>query len=496
MYPSLKEFLKLTKKGNVIPVYKEINADLDTPVSAFLRIKKSSYAFLLESVEGQEKIARYSFLGTNPSLVFRSKARNIEIFGTKNKAIRRFTTKLTPLDEIKKIMQDFKSVRVTGLPRFYGGLVGYIGYDMVRFFERIPDKNPDDLKIPDAILMLTDTLLVFDHVNHTLKITSNVILPKKFRGISSQKKKKLYFEAVKKIEAIENDFEKPVAKIQQKKIKRSSSINVKSNFKKSEFERIVLRAKEYIRKGDIIQVVPSQRFRVDIGKNNFEVYRKLRSLNPSPYMYFLQLGDLSLIGSSPEMLVRCEEGLIQTRPIAGTRPRGRTQDEDRKLEKELLNDKKEKAEHLMLVDLGRNDLGRVSKIGTVSLSEFMNVEKYSHVMHLVSEVRGRLDSQRFDIYDVLRATFPAGTVSGSPKIRAMEIIDELENVRRGPYAGCVGYFSFSHNMDTCITIRTIVVKDGVAYIQAGGGVVADSVPEKEYFESVNKAKALIEAIIK
>jgi anthranilate synthase component I len=269
---------------------------------------------------------------------------------------------------------------------------------------------------------------------------------------------------------------------------------ISSNLKRREFKNMVNIAKGYIKKGDIIQVVLSQRFKVNINRNPLEIYRNLRRLNPSPYMYFLKFKDLALIGSSPETLVRCEDGLIQMRPIAGTRPRGRTENQDERLASELLNDKKERAEHLMLVDLGRNDLGRVSCAGKVEVNAFMNIEKYSHVMHLVSEVRGLLDKKKYDIYDVLKAAFPAGTVTGSPKIRAMEIIDELENVRRGPYAGCVGYFSFSHNMDTCITIRTIIIKDNAAYIQAGAGIVADSVPEKEYLESINKAKALLEAI--
>jgi anthranilate synthase component 1 len=490
--PSLKEFLKLSKKGNLIPVYKQINADLDTPVSAFLKIKESDYGFLLESVEGQEKVARYSFLGNNPSLVFKSKGKNIEIlYPQKNKVAHRFITKTTPLEEIKRIMQDFKCVDVAGLPRFYGGLVGYIGYDMVRFFENIPDKNPDDLKLPDAILVLTDTILIFDHVNHTIKIVSNIVLPKGKQKLSNTTKTRIYRQAIKKIESIQKDFKVSLRYIERFN-KRVNKNPLSSNFKKQEFQEIVKKAKKYIKKGDVIQIVLSQRFKIKINRDPFEIYRNLRSLNPSPYMFFLKLKEAVLIGASPEMLVRCEDGLIQTRPIAGTRPRGKTEKEDKKLENELAHDSKEKAEHIMLVDLGRNDLGRVSKSGKIEVSEFMNIEKYSHVMHLVSEVRGRLD-HKYNIYDVLKAAFPAGTVSGSPKIRAMEIIDELENVKRGPYAGCVGYFSFSHNMDTCITIRTIFIKNNVSYIQAGAGIVADSIPEKEYYESMNKARALIEA---
>lgn len=493
-YPSLKEFLRLAEKGNVIPVYKEINADLDTPVSVFLKIKKADYAFLFESVEGQEKIARYSFLGACPSLVFRSKGRNIQITRPFQKKVKHFITATSPLEEVKKIMRGFKSVPLKGLPRFSGGLVGYIGYDTVRFFEQISDKNPDDLKLPDCLFFLADTILVFDHLNHTIKIVTNVLLPKATRRLSKSGKVRIYRRAIKKIESLQENFHKPLGYKDKKESSLAPKAEVTSNFSRAGFAKIVNSAKAYIKKGDIIQAVLSQRFKIKTHKDPFQIYRNLRSLNPSPYMYFLKFKEAALVGSSPEMLVRCEGGLIQTRPIAGTRPRGKTEKEDRKLEEELKKDKKERAEHLMLVDLGRNDLGRVSQTGTVKVSEFMAVEKYSHVMHLVSEVRGSLDTRRCDIYDVLRAAFPAGTVSGSPKIRAMEIIDELENLRRGPYAGCVGYFSFSHNMDTCITIRTIIIKGNSAYIQAGAGIVADSLPEREYTESVNKAKALIEAV--
>ena len=491
--PSFEEFLKLSKKGNVIPVYKEINADLDTPVSSYLKIQKGDYGFLLESVEGQEKLARFSFLGSDPCLIFVSKGRDIRISYPGKKKTVRFKTAQTPLDEIKKIMQDKKAVAVSGLPPFYGGLVGYMGYDTVRFFERLPDKNPDDLKLPDAVFMLTDTMMIFDHINHTIKIINNVMLPAGKKSLSAARMKGIYVKAVKKIKEIEKDFKKPVYDAKNEIVNRAAP-KINSNFTKAGFKAIVLRAKKYIKAGDIIQVVPSQRFKVKAVKPPFQIYRDLRSLNPSPYMYFLKLKGFYIAGSSPEMLVRCENGVIQTRPIAGTRPRGRSEQEDVKLEKELLADQKERAEHLMLVDLGRNDIGRVAKNGTVKVSEFMSIERYSHVMHLVSEVRGILDRDKYSVYDVLQAAFPAGTVSGSPKVRAMEIIDELETLRRGPYAGCVGYFSFSQNMDTCITIRTVVIKGGTAYVQAGGGVVADSVPEKEYYETVNKAKALIEAI--
>ncbi len=492
-YPSLKDFLKLSRKSNLIPVYKEISADLDTPVSAFLKLKKDNYAFLFESVEGQEKIARYSFLGSNPSIIFKSKAKNIQIIYPGRKLTLRFVAPADPLDEIEKIVKDFKPARIKGLPRFYGGFVGYLGYDMVRFFEKLPNKNPDDLKLPDSIFILTDNILVFDHVNHSIKIIVNVILPKQRKDYHKIKTSGAYSNAIKKIESIHRNLKKPFIEKERKRNKHK--ISIISNFNKSEFKDTVIKAKSYIKRGDIIQVVLSQRFKVNIDIGPLDIYRNLRSINPSPYMFFLKLDEVILVGSSPEMLVRCEDGIVQTRPIAGTRPRGSSEKEDLRLEQELLNDKKEKAEHLMLVDLGRNDLGRVCKKGEVKVSEFMKVERYSHVMHLVSGIEGSLE-KRCDCFDALRACFPAGTVSGSPKIRAMEIIDGLENLRRGPYAGCVGYFSFSSNMDTCITIRTIIIKNNTGYIQAGAGIVADSVPEKEYFETINKAKALIEAIVR
>jgi anthranilate synthase component 1 len=493
-YPDKNEFIKLSKSANVIPVYKEISADLDTPVSSFLKLKKDGYAFLLESVEGQEKIARFSFLGTKPSLIFKSKGKNIEIIcRDKNISVDgvcRFATDKDPLSEIERLMSGLKPASVKGLPRFYGGFVGFMGYDAVRFFEDIPDKNPDELKVPDSVFMLTDTILAFDHINHTIKIISNCILPKDARKASLLKS---YRAAVKKIDAVEQDLFKPLADKERMKKKSARKIKITSNFAKSGFCGIVNESKEYIRSGDIIQVVLSQRFKAEIKKASFDVYRTLRSLNPSPYMFFLKMEDVTLIGSSPELLVRCEDGLVQTRPIAGTRKRGSDEDRDKALEKELLSDEKEKAEHLMLVDLGRNDIGRVCKPGTVKVNNFMSVERYSHVMHLVTDVTGKLD-KKYGSFDCLRACFPAGTVSGSPKVRAMEIIDGLENTKRGPYAGCVGYFSFSKNLDTCITIRTILIKDKTAYIQAGAGIVADSVPGREYTETVNKAKALIEAI--
>jgi len=502
--PSLEEFKILSRNANVIPVYKEIRADLDTPVSSFLKLKKDEYAFLLESVEGQENIARYSFLGSQPNLVLTSKGKTVELFCRDRQLCKHipccgkgagrlvFKTDRDPLHEIEQIMKHFRPARVKGLPRFYGGFVGYMGYDTVRFFEQIPDKNPDDLALADMVFMFTDTILVFDHVNHTVKIVCNCILPQDTKAISSARLKKLYRSAVRRIEAINKDFNRSLSPL-HREAKPATQIKITSNFEKSRFCGIVNKAKKYIRQGDIIQVVLSQRFKTRVSSRPFDIYRRLRSLNPSPYMFFLKIRDFALIGSSPELLVRCEDGLVETRPIAGTRRRGRDEEEDKKLERQLLHSVKEKAEHLMLVDLGRNDLGRVCTTGTVKVNKFMGVERFSHVMHLVSDVTGRLSRGR-TAFDVLRACFPAGTVSGSPKVRAMQIIDELENTRRGAYAGSVGYFSFSGNLDTCITIRTILVKSGIAYVQAGGGVVADSIAEREYQETVNKAKALFEAL--
>ena len=483
-YPGKAEFITLAKKGNLIPVYTEVVADYDTPISAYAKIDTDDYSFLLESVEGGERLARYSFLGSRPSVVFSSKGTRVELReGTTTKT---FKTD-DPIGELKKVLSKYRFVSVKGLPRFTGGFVGFMGYDMVRFMEDIPDKNPDQLKIPDSTFMLTDTLLIFDHVDHKIKVVSNAHVT----GSAS----KAYDEALRKIDIIAARLKAPCTKeIPPFMMKRESSrLDLKSNFEKKEFEDAVRKAKDYIRKGDIIQAVLSQRFRTPIKSHPFQIYRALRSINPSPYMYYLKLKDFYLVGSSPEIMVRCEEGTVEVRPIAGTRPRGSSEKADAALVKDLLADPKERAEHIMLVDLGRNDIGRVCDYKSVKVSELMTIEKYSHVMHIVTDVSGRLKKDK-DAFDVIRATFPAGTVSGAPKVRAMEIIDELENVRRSAYAGSVGYFSFSGNLDCCITIRTILIKAGVAYIQAGAGIVADSRPEKEYQETINKAKALVKAI--
>ena len=442
-HPNKKEFISLTQKGNLIPIYAEIMADFETPLSCYTKIDRGGYSFLFESVEGGERIARYSFLGAEPSLIFSSKGNKVSI--REGKTLKSAIVR-DPINELKKLLGSYKAVNVPGLPRFYGGFVGFLGYDMVRFMEKLPNKNIDDLKVPDSLFMMTDTILIFDHVDHKIKIVSNAHI----KGSAA----KTYDEAIRKIDRIVKELKRVPAKKEYTFSKRESrALKFKSNFTKKEFEDIVRKAKEYIKAGDIIQVVLSQRFQTPIRCHPFQIYRALRSINPSPYMYYLKLGDFSLVGSSPEVMVRCEDGKVELRPIAGTRRRGKTEEEDERLMRELLADPKERAEHIMLVDLGRNDIGRVCDFKTIKVSELMTVEKYSHVMHIVSDVSGRLSKGK-DMFDVVRATFPAGTVSGAPKIRAMEIIDSLENTRRSTYAGTVGYFSFSGNLDCCIAIRT------------------------------------------
>jgi anthranilate synthase component 1 len=483
--PSLEDFKKKAKQGNLIPVYREILGDMETPVSAFQKIDDGRHSFLLESVEGGEKWGRYSFLGSRPSVVVRSFDRKVEIIRKGDVEVHLFDH--DPLESIKKILSAYKPVPDPALPRFYGGAVGYMGYDVVRFFEELPDRDKSGLDLPDIFFMLTDTLVIFDNITHMIKVVSNAHIEGK--SITAA-----YKEATNKIDAIVKKLRRGVRSQKSGVRKRSRKASkLASNFTQPEYEQAVLKAKEYIKAGDIFQVVPSQRFHTTISAEPFEVYRALRLINPSPYMYFLRCGDATIVGASPEVMVRLEGDRIELRPIAGTRRRGATEDEDKALEQDLLADPKERAEHIMLVDLGRNDVGRVSDPGSVNVSELMVIERYSHVMHIVSNVRGTL-SHGNDSYDVIRACFPAGTVSGAPKIRAMEIIEELEPTRRGPYAGAVGYFGFSGNMDTCITIRTLVIKEGVAYIQAGGGVVADSDPAAEYQETVNKAKAMMRAV--
>lgn len=483
--PSYSEFLSLSRKGNLIPVYMEVLPDLHTPFSLIQRFKKESYFFLLESITGGEHIARYSFIGLNPAQIIKS--RNGEIFIWREGRSENKKIEQNPLEAIKEELARYRYVKLKELPRFSGGFVGYISYEMVRYFEELPDENPDQLNLYSLFFMEARDLYIFDHIRQRLILLTHVYLDE--AEISAS-----YRRAV-------NRLEQMLEKLRMRMVQALPSLvpkqivegTVRSNFKKEKFLKAVIRAKKYIREGDIIQVVLSQRFEREQRANESEIYRWLRFINPSPYMFYLKCNDHSLIGSSPEVFVRCEDGLAELRPIAGTRRRGRDEEEDGYLEKELLEDKKERAEHVMLVDLGRNDLGRVCKYGSIEVKELMVIEKYSHVMHIVSDVVGIMKKGK-DLFDLIQATFPAGTVSGAPKIRAMEIIDELEPSKRGPYAGCVAYFSYSGNMDSCITIRTIVSKDKKLYIQAGAGIVADSIPEREYRETINKAKALNRAI--
>ncbi|MFH2011301.1 MAG: anthranilate synthase component I [Pseudomonadota bacterium] len=483
-YPSFEEFSQKAKEGNLIPVYRDILADMDTPVSAFQKISRGKYSFLLESVEGGEKWARYSFLGFNPSIIFRSKGNTVEIIrGDKTEEWKDVEY---PLDKLRDLMQEYKPVKMDGLPRFFGGAVGYLSYDMVRFFEKLPDNTTDDLNIYDSFFVITDTILIFDSLKQIIKVVSNVNLA------NGQDLEKAYKEATGKIDSIVSRLKEPMRR-KSVTAPYKPALNITSNLSKEEFENKVIKAKEHIVAGDIIQVVLSQRFQTEAYIDPMDIYRSLRVINPSPYMFYLKFDDLKIVGSSPEVMVRVEDDRIALRPIAGTRPRGISPEEDQELEKDLLKDPKEVAEHIMLVDLGRNDVGRVAKTGTVNVNELMIIEKYSHVIHMVSNIQGVLDDGK-DSFDVLKACFPAGTVSGAPKVRAMEIIEDLEPVKRGPYAGSVGYFSFSSNMDLCITIRTIVIKNGTIYIQVGAGIVADSEPAKEWSETVNKAKAMMKAL--
>ncbi len=481
--PDFNTFQQLANQGTLIPVYREIMADMDTPVTAFKKIDDGRYSFLLESIEGGEKWARYTFLGSSPSIVVRSREKYVEIL-TEGKETQRLESD-DPPSVIRDLLARYTPVQVEGLPRFFGGAVGYFGYDMVRHFEDLPTSKPAVIGGWDSLFMITDTIIIFDTMSQKIKVVSNAHLD---GGISPEG---AYAEASAKIEFLIQRLRSTLPS--PSTTPRVGKVSFASNISRQEFEDSVERAKEYVRAGDIIQVVLSQRFSGDVSADPFDVYRVLRTLNPSPYMFFLRCDDTLVVGASPEVMVRKEGHRVELRPIAGTRPRGKSPEEDRRLGEELLADPKERAEHVMLVDLGRNDLGRVCRTGTVKVTELMVVERYSHVMHIVSNVSGELSGNR-DAFDLVRATFPAGTLSGAPKVRAMEIIDELEPVRREIYGGAVGYVSFSGNMDLAIAIRTLVVKDGKFHLQAGAGIVADSEPAAEYQETVNKAMAVIRAI--
>jgi anthranilate synthase component I len=474
------EFRELAQRGTFVPVYKEIVADLLTPVSAFLKIAEhSDYAFLLESVEGGEQVGRYSFLGKDPFLILRSRGgkTTLDRAGQTSESAKPF------IAAARELMAGFHSPFVPGLPRFTGGAVGYLGYDAAAWFEPVALQPTTEVE-DEAGFMLFDTVLAFDHVRHRILIIANA------RITGDEDLESLYQFARAKIEFVERELERTLSKSVRG---HSEPVSISSNVTRDQFEANVRTAKEYIAAGDIYQVVLSQRFETTFDADPFMAYRALRHVNPSPYMYFLRMGGRAIVGSSPEMLVRVEGQLMQTHPIAGTRPRGRTEEEDQRLAEELKRNEKERAEHVMLVDLGRNDLGRVATYGSVKVPTYMTLERYSHVMHLVSIVEGHL-SEKHDRLDALVACFPAGTVSGAPKVRAMEIIAELENRRRGVYAGAVGYLDFAGNLDFCITIRTVVIEDGRAYVQAGAGIVADSNPAAEYEETRDKARAVIQAL--
>ncbi len=491
--PDKETFLALAGRGSVVPVYREIPADLDTPVSAYLKIVDGPYSFLLESVEGGEKWARYTFLGGDPALIFESR-------GTQARITRDGRTETRavddPIDALRELMRSHRPVDLPGLPRFWGGAIGYMGYDAVRFIERLPERARDDLELPELLFIITKSLLIFDSVAQKICVVAHA-------RVGEGDPEAAYEEARVRVDALIEKLRGP--SVAPPRLPAATPAEdaaghpvddmpgLRSSFTREGFEKAVAGAVELIHAGEAIQIVLSQRLESALDVHPFAIYRALRMVNPSPYMFYLELGGVTLAGASPEVLVRLEGDRVEVRPIAGTRRRGKDAAEDAALAEELLSDEKERAEHIMLVDLGRNDIGRVCERGTVRVTEQMVVERYSHVMHIVSNVVGELAEGR-DAFDVLRAAFPAGTVSGAPKVRAMEIIDELEPVRRGPYSGAVGYFGFGGGMDTCIAIRTICARGGRLYLQVGAGVVADSKPAFEYEETINKARGALRAL--
>jgi len=493
--PTQEEFLNLSQQGNLVPVCRTILADFETPLSAYQKIRGDSEAFLFESVEGGEHLGRYSFVGCNPRGVIRQLGSRVDVFEG-GRVKNSYTISREPgenhvrdgLEVVEKVLGCYKPVDLPGLPRFTGGAVGFIGYEFIHDVEPVVPRPPkDDLNTPTMYFLIADELLVFDRVRQTITVIVNAILEEGMRP------EDVYEDAVGEVDRLITLLEQPTEHVPVSLPAKAPDVSFKSNMEKDAFLAHVEKSKEYITAGDIIQVVGSQRFSTPVKARPLDVYRVVRSINPSPYMFLLELDGFSLVGASPEIHVRCEERHVQIRPIAGTRPRGKTTDEDLGHEKDLLDDPKERAEHVMLVDLARNDIGRVCDFGTVQVSDLMAIERYSHVMHIVSHVTGTLDDDHTP-YDLMRVTFPAGTLTGAPKIRAMQIISEFEQTARGPYGGCVGYFSFNGNLDCCITIRTALLKDGQAHVQAGGGWVNDSVPENEFQETVNKAKAMLKAV--
>jgi anthranilate synthase component 1 len=480
--PDLREYRRLAKPGRRVPVMREILADTDTPVSAFLKIADGDHAFLLESVESGETWSRYSILGANPSGIYTARGHRVTIDkGGRRRAV---TGASDALEELQKWHRSQRPVEIDGLPPFWGGAVGFLSYDAVRDLENLPDHGENDLDVPDAIFLLVDTVVVFDNLTLTMKVISS--------RPAGRDPAKTYRQCVADVDTLIEKLQEPLKRRSDAKPPRVPK-KFQSSFTRAHFKAAVAKAKEHIRAGDCVQIVLAQRFRKKLGCDPFDLYRSLRVINPSSYMYYLKMGERHLVGSSPEVLVRLTGSRIELRPIAGTRPRGETRAEDQRLEEELRRDEKERAEHVMLVDLGRNDVGRVAGFGSVEVSELMTVERYSHVMHLVSNVIGEA-RRGVSSLDVLRACFPAGTVSGAPKVRAMEILDELEGLRRGTYAGAVGYLSFDGNLDTCIAIRTAYIQDATVHVGSGAGIVADSDPESEYRETINKASALFSAV--
>lgn len=485
IYPSFEEAQIKALGVNFVPIAMEIFADTETPVSVFRRFNDtSSYCFLLDSVEGGEKWARYSFIGKDPLLTIRIKDNQANLQYRDGSAE---IMKGNPYKIVETVMQRYKGAKVDGIPRLSGGLVGFFGYDLIRTVENLPHPPKDDLNLPTCHFMVVDEIIAFDHLKQKLLLIINMPTEGDLQLN--------YDNTIQRLNSLERTIRNSYSYQPKKDRNNTSSHNptISSNMDKEYFCKIVKRAKEYIFNGDIFQVVLSQRFSMPALNEILDVYRYLRVSNPSPYMYFLKFDDYSIVGASPEMLVRCEDGIVETCPIAGTRKRGKTAEEDVRIEKDLINDPKELAEHVMLVDLGRNDLGKISKFGTVKVTDYMKVLHYSQVMHIASTVCGELRDD-LTVFDALQAVFPAGTLSGAPKIRAMEIIDELEPTQRGIYGGAIGFLSFDGNLECCITIRTILFKDGMAYIQAGAGIVADSIPEKEYEETENKAGALLKAL--
>ncbi len=483
--PSFKEFSRLAKQGNLVPIYQELLMDLETPLSFFKRMEKDGYSFLLESVEGSERWARYSFLGTRPYLVFKATGNSIEIIeGGKKRSL----VASNPLNILERQLKQYRPVTTGGVPPFFGGALGYVAYDAVEQFHNISNAGNNPLGMPEIFFIFVQTLVAFDNLKHTIKIIDNVRLDGKSNVRNA------YNQATARIDRLVSSLRRKARGMEARPLSEGAGRRkIHSNLTSREFESAVTKAKEYIAAGDIIQVVLCQKLETQTRAEPFEIYRALRFVNPSPYMYYLELEDLRIIGSSPETMVRLFDGVIELRPIAGTRRRGLTPDEETRLEADLLSDPKERAEHIMLVDLGRNDVGRVAEIGSVEVNELMAVERYSHVIHLVSNIRGKMAASKTP-FDLFVSTFPAGTVSGAPKIRAMQIISELEPERRGIYAGAIGYFSFNGNLDTCIVIRTILMRGQKAIIHAGAGIVADSDPELEYQETLNKARAMLKAI--